>query len=627
MKRVVSFDIFDTAVIRIVNRPCDVFSIVEKEINREYGIDSNYGEKRINAEKKARIITNRQEIRFEDIYRELDIDNLVIEKIKEKELKAELLICRGNPVIYEQYKNYIEQGYRIIFTSDMYLEKSTIKQILHSCGYLKYEEVYVSSEIGLTKGSGDLYKYILDDLNIKGFDMLHIGNNFKTDILTPQKYFIHTKWYLAKKYNLKGNMINQLIARISESDASKRSVSHEIGYSIMGPMTIGFCDWIHNQCDDMDRIFFLSRDGYVLHNIYHSLFPQKDIAYLRVSRKALRNAIMSFSLPYKDFCKTIPPFKEYSGRMMLELFGIRSNAVEKLEKQYAASLNDLVKWEKVSTNIFFEALYQLALNENKTFYVQQRKYFKEYLLQSHFTGNVAVVDLSFKGTAFNLIKLFCEHEGISVKMDGYVIGKSSLMRERIGEASNQIHGWIFESEADNPMAKVLISSATLYERFLFDSGGTTLSYTRRYNKVEAILDEEGEHGNVQLIGSVRSGIEQFVYDIKPLYELLSEEINAREAVYPLLRYILWPKGKNVSLLGDLVEDNVIKRFIAKPKRLRAYICHPKVLFNDIRTSFWKQGFLYRLFRTRFIIHIYNIIFFKFKGISRVSQKEFFRELR
>ncbi|MEE3416965.1 MAG: hypothetical protein VZR53_16555, partial [Prevotella sp.] len=53
-----------------------------------------------------------------------------------------------------------DQGYRIIITSDMYLDSDFITQVLNKNGYSGFSNVYISGEINKSKAQGDLYDYI-----------------------------------------------------------------------------------------------------------------------------------------------------------------------------------------------------------------------------------------------------------------------------------------------------------------------------------------------------------------------------------------------------------------------------------------------------------------------------------
>ena len=81
-----------------------------------------------------------------------------------------------------------ESGKKIIIISDMYLDSSIIEEILQNCGYdLADVPIYVSSEYGKTKRSGNLFRTVLEHEEVEAGKVLHIGDNLISDYLMPKK--------------------------------------------------------------------------------------------------------------------------------------------------------------------------------------------------------------------------------------------------------------------------------------------------------------------------------------------------------------------------------------------------------------------------------------------------------
>ena len=51
-----------------------------------------------------------------------------------------------------------------------------IVEILDNCGIVGYKRLYLSSLIGKKKSTGELFDYIMADLQIRGKDIIHIGD-------------------------------------------------------------------------------------------------------------------------------------------------------------------------------------------------------------------------------------------------------------------------------------------------------------------------------------------------------------------------------------------------------------------------------------------------------------------
>ena len=178
---IVSFDVFDTLVNRDIPSTHSIFDLVAQDclLNEE---DINlFRECRIKAERKARIIeSNSEEVDLNKIYECIDDRyKLYTDDLQRAEIKEELDITYPNPVIKNVYNWCRKNNKRIILISDMYLDRDTIKKILSKCGYENYENLYISSETGLQKATGNLFKYVKNELGLDTDRWVHIGDSIK----------------------------------------------------------------------------------------------------------------------------------------------------------------------------------------------------------------------------------------------------------------------------------------------------------------------------------------------------------------------------------------------------------------------------------------------------------------
>jgi len=164
---VISFDVFDTLIKRNCLSPKDIFTIVEMQYNK-YNTDKifDFRKKRIDAESNTRVkFSNYEDITIQQIYSNIDYPKDVADKLKKIELSVELDFCQKNNQISELFEYCLKNNKRIICISDMYLDKDTIGRILKNAGY-NIDNIYVSSELNMTKLSGKIFDYVLKDLNI-----------------------------------------------------------------------------------------------------------------------------------------------------------------------------------------------------------------------------------------------------------------------------------------------------------------------------------------------------------------------------------------------------------------------------------------------------------------------------
>lgn len=171
---VVSFDVFDTLLLRKVINPVDVFEFMEIELQAE-----GFFEARTCAERRARGISKKAEVTLDEIYAYMPLrfSDLLNE---EKEFERRSLVA--NPFAMDLYGLAKNAGKRVIAVSDMYLDKKFLKEILFEQGYREIAEIFVSSEVGLTKSEGGLFCAVARNLNLNPRQFIHVGDNFKSDV-------------------------------------------------------------------------------------------------------------------------------------------------------------------------------------------------------------------------------------------------------------------------------------------------------------------------------------------------------------------------------------------------------------------------------------------------------------
>lgn len=283
---IISFDIFDTLLIRKVQEPSDIFSLIEEEYNSK-----GFRNARIIAEHRARINLNKPEISINDIY--LFIPDR-FKHLKEIEVNTEKRLLTLNPLAMSLYKTAIERGKQVIAVSDMYLDSKLLHNILKKQGYTKISKIFVSSEEAATKFSGKIFKQVEQALSplTKKTKFLHIGDNLKADIEKSKEsgwssiWFPQTQLQLVstkQKYaicnsSLSASIHNSLVCRYSKEE--KNNIWHEYGYMLGGPLVLAYLYWLVNQAkiSGNDHLAFVGRDGWILREMYERFVKKSEIS-------------------------------------------------------------------------------------------------------------------------------------------------------------------------------------------------------------------------------------------------------------------------------------------------------------------------------------------------------------
>lgn len=281
---VISFDIFDTLLLRPYAKPTDLFLHLEK-IHQTAG----FKDARIQAEKQARQINaDAEDITLDDIYAQLDKKYKHCQNL---ELQLERQILYPNPDLKEIFDYAKKQKKRIIITSDMYLPEDFLSDVLAQKGFAEFDKIYLSSSIRKTKDTGTLYQHILDDLKVKPADILHMGDNLKSDKIKAEKAGLHSIFFPKKidevfennqrakifyerhQNDLTASVLLGLLA-ISPADDNYWK---NFGYTYAGPAILAYVNWIYRQLthDKINDVMFLGRDGYPLKKVFNLLYPDK----------------------------------------------------------------------------------------------------------------------------------------------------------------------------------------------------------------------------------------------------------------------------------------------------------------------------------------------------------------
>ena len=186
---VVSFDLFDTLLLRRVQRPREVFTLVGKRLG--YG---EFRPMRIRAEHLAReeafLKTGCREVTLEEIYRHLPLPSrLTPQAAMKAEMQAERECCFADPFFLGVWRELCKKGKTLAVTTDMYLPGSFLQELMEGCGYSEPDYLFVSGEHRLSKWQGDLFSLVKARLSSPEV-LVHIGDTLVSDVLNPQKYGI-----------------------------------------------------------------------------------------------------------------------------------------------------------------------------------------------------------------------------------------------------------------------------------------------------------------------------------------------------------------------------------------------------------------------------------------------------
>lgn len=308
--RLVSLDVFDTALERTVLHPHDVHRLVGERLHDILGLDpETWCTERVAAEVEAREAAAARglgEVTFAEVLevlaRRLGLDEESRELAGDEELAIERAVLRRTPTGWRLAEVALTHGLPLAFTSDMYLPATVLSEVLHREGY-RWEHLVVSSEERTTKVDGGLYEVLSQRSGTPLAGVLHLGDNVESDKLAADRVGCRGVLVEAAHRAAAPLVENRSVAR-SGSDAlvlhraatrlggGGVAVDVDVGYSLGGPVLAGFAAWIAGVIDQVgpDRVLFCARDGRLVLDAVRLLRPDLDegrFRYLLGSRRSL----------------------------------------------------------------------------------------------------------------------------------------------------------------------------------------------------------------------------------------------------------------------------------------------------------------------------------------------------
>lgn len=301
--KVFSFDVFDTLLIRDLAAPADVFRCLGVLL-RERGLlaleANEFAQLRVECESISRGNVESAEVRLEEIYRELAMrlrwDEVTKKEAMGWELDQEASHLHGVPAMKLRLEKLRQKGWKIVFLSDMYLPSQFLFKILLREGIAKpHEEIWVSGDCRASKGSGALFRTL--QRHWKEIECWrHQGDHPQSDCSVPKRFGIAAEWdrssclsryertvaELARRESALGlsRLVGSMrLARLEKPcKTAREAVLWRSGTNVVGPILFGFVQWCVQQAQErgLKRLYFVARDGQILHRIASILLQRGD---------------------------------------------------------------------------------------------------------------------------------------------------------------------------------------------------------------------------------------------------------------------------------------------------------------------------------------------------------------
>ncbi len=361
---IISFDLFDTLVMRKTLSYTDVFELLELKLQASGIFIPDFARLRLYTEKELSKTFAPRLISIYERVLELVGGNFIsaleLEEM-EFELDFSLLIVRDD--VKEVLKTAVLNGKKVVVTTDSYYSKDQIRQVLEKFELKGFDNLFVSCEYNTAKAQGlfDVVKAAYPHGSI-----LHIGDDEYADIEKAKEHGLKS-FRLCSAEDLLDALgglglgeYNSLTDRVKVGLFTSRIFNspfwydepnqrlfvrsaYDIGYLFCAPMVTDFLIWMKERATDQgfDKILFGARDGYLVGRLFRmidsgnakdgvNIKNRRKIFYFLTSRTAAIRAGMESGadIEYVDSMKFFGSPEE----ALKIRFGIEVNDVENIDK-------------------------------------------------------------------------------------------------------------------------------------------------------------------------------------------------------------------------------------------------------------------------------------------------------
>jgi len=513
-----SFEIFDTLVTRPFAPAHRLFRLVATIAERTHRLSIDpptFEAGRVLAEKKVRQKVDKPAATIQDIYSEcrsiLRLSKDDVDVLISCETSLEIELCRPIRTGLALLQDARREGNRVVFISDTYLSGGTVHKILVRNGcWREGDRLYISSEVGATKRSGEMFRYVLEMESICASQIVHVGNDARSDVEIPRRLGIRTEPFLQGNLSTREKhlamakdsdvLLPGLLAgcsRLARLDGVGKTAQHqqlrEFAAHAAGPFLTGFVLWVLQtaKAQGLKRLYFISRDGFLLLRLAKALAssvdPSLEVRYLYGSRQA-------WHLPAsrgKGFERASWLWEWTTSYSVATVLGRVGLAPEPVGAHLEGAGLPPEVWncpmtrenERKLKQVFSRPEFKNVLTGEAE---KQRNLLVAYLRQEGLFSGVAdaIVDVGWKGNLQDSLGTILEEEGRRRPVIGFYIGLNyrGSLREK-GERKT----YLFDLRDDPRWRLQIPQLQSCIETFCSANHGSTIGYRVQGGSIVPVL--------------------------------------------------------------------------------------------------------------------------------------------
>lgn len=400
------------------------------------------------------------------------------------------------------------------------------------------------------------------------------------------------------KSRRKDPFFRELQTFLIENEPKEKGDYYKFGYETFGIVLYGFCKWLIEDLRKrgIKRVLFLARDGYIMKKAFE-LFEESNAFrtdYIYVSRRSLR--VPQLWMENNNKLRAIIPTRFITVEELLSSVGLNYENYKNIITQYGLTSDEVLKADQISIDKRVESLLECIWPDVVKNSKDEYKAFEEYVRSFELTGDVAIVDIGWRGSMQHFLQRLSDKIGLDVTYHGYYITLSSDMVK-----GQDMHGYLGNVDNNSNGCNALRGFIGLIEMMFLMTEGSTEKYILIDNKPEVKLYEyEYSHNGemfeeVDKIQELQKGALDFIKGF--IQEDWEEKFSSYEAFSYICDFANKPTLNELKMFADFrFLNNGTVSHLVESKGMAYYLRHPKRLKKDLYLSRWRIGFMKHIFR-------------------------------
>lgn len=521
-KNHVSFDVFDTCLIRRCGLPHKIWDIMADKLFDTDDIRGRLSFVGNRSVVEKRMMDENFYPTLNDIYEEFNVSQWGFESSQIMQLEMELEereLC-PNPQMLDVVNKYRLEGFSVSFISDMYLPSVFLKKILVKYGFCKEnEKVYVSAECKASKNDGSLFDYVFKDTGTKAKQWIHYGDNEKSDYLEPKSKGVKSFWikntlftdeekrwisdarFYTHKHEIElwAGLCRYARVNLDDSECTERAVD------LISSLYIPYVRYIMDESKEqnINVLYFLARDAHIFLQIaeqFKNRYPNIELKYLKLSRRSLYPCVF-YEVNDYEMELTICQCIAQTAKKSVEYIGLEWESLSpKTRNQFNADYRfTSARKAKAFAKCLIENDRKMILEKSSNY----REMLLGYLKQEGVLGfrKIASVDLGWIGSCRCILNYILRKEKYRT-CDAFYWGASNMLMK--GTIDDRLY--VFQRQYD--ISHYSSGGVLFFEHYAsINIFGSTLGYKKEADEF-APVEKESSSDNLELMAANENAVKK-----------------------------------------------------------------------------------------------------------------------